>query len=353
MLNSAFWENTRVLITGNTGFKGTWLSLWLKKLGANIHGYALRPVTTPNLHDACKIHNQIQTTYADIRDFDQLNQVINKFKPEIVFHLAAQPLVLDSYAKPRYTFEVNVQGTLNLLESLRSNDSLKLINVITTDKVYRNNNLNTAFIEQDPLGGDDPYSASKAASELISHSYHQSYYQHKNIPVATFRAGNVIGGGDWSENRLIPDIIRAWVDKKTLQIRNPLHTRPWQHVLEPVYGYLKTSESLVKNPSLSGAYNIGPKHNESKSVGDIVQLAKRILVIPDETVITAENLTQPKESTYLSLDPSKIKEVMNVEGVLDVEKALHMTLDWYNKYYDGKNATELVLQNISFYENLV
>ena len=240
-----FWMNKKVLVTGHTGFKGGWLSLWLSHLGADVLGYSLKPNVKKNFFNAVNLSNEINSIIGNIKDYNKLKKVINKYRPEIIFHMAAQPLVIDSYEDPRNTYETNVMGTLNILEAIRSDKGTKAFINITTDKCYLNNSSKKDFIESDPLGGHDPYSSSKACSEILTSSFRDSFFKNKNnTNIATARAGNVIGGGDWSKNRIIPDILNSIYSSKKINIRNPLSIRPWQHVLEPLYGYMLLAEKL-------------------------------------------------------------------------------------------------------------
>jgi CDP-glucose 4,6-dehydratase len=269
------FKGKKVFITGHTGFKGSWLTYLLDQYGAFTRGYALAPYTSPSLYSSLSLSKQHSSLISDINDFERLKKEINNFQPEFIFHLAAQPLVIKSYFDPRSTFNTNFVGTLNLLEILRKSSFSSTAIFITTDKVYENKELNQPFTEGDKLGGKDPYSASKAASEMLIHSYYNSYFKGTKTNLATVRAGNVIGGGDWSDDRLIPDLIRAIFEKKNLKIRNSLATRPWQHVLEPLYGYMKLALELEKDPlNFSGAWNFGPEPDDIKTVGEIIKIVQ-------------------------------------------------------------------------------
>ena len=343
--DASFWKNKRVLVTGHTGFKGSWLTLWLSKLGSKVFGISLPPKDSPNLFHLSDINSSTQEShFVDIRDFNMLSSKIKEIQPEIAFHLAAQPLVLESYKNPLETFSSNVQGTANLLESLREVDRIKSIVLITTDKVYKNADQNFPYREIDTLGGHDPYSASKAASEIVIASYNDSFFSQKGVSVASARAGNVLGGGDWSSNRLIPDAIRAWSVNKPLIIRNPQSIRPWQHVLEPLAGYMRLAECLFKDQGFSGSYNFGPNENESASVNDVLNLAIRyfgqgeILYEP-----SSENLY---ESKSLTLDITKSRDELGVKSRWSLSKSIRKTIDWYKLQLQGKNAKDLCLDDI-------
>ncbi|MCD8493827.1 MAG: CDP-glucose 4,6-dehydratase [Alphaproteobacteria bacterium] len=275
MVNAAFWKGKRVLITGHTGFKGGWLTLWLGSLGARICGIALKPDTEPNLFTLARITEGIEHHIEDIRNAEPLAQIIRKFDPDIVFHMAAQPLVRASYRDPLGNFDTNIMGTANVLEALRDCPSARSIVVITTDKVYENLEIPKPYKETDPLGGHDPYSASKAAAEIVTQSYRKSFFAEAGVGLATARAGNVIGGGDWSEDRLIPDAVKAWNAGKTLEIRAPNSVRPWQHVLDPLAGYITLAEKLWTDPAaFSQGWNFGPEKSGAVTVREVIDLAR-------------------------------------------------------------------------------
>ncbi|BCX12095.1 MAG: CDP-glucose 4,6-dehydratase [Thermosynechococcus sp.] len=273
-MNSFFWQGKRVLITGHTGFKGGWLALWLRELGATLCGISLPPATQPCLFELARVGEGMESHFIDIRDVESLARTVRKFAPQIVVHLAAQPLVRASYRDPLLTFATNIMGTAQVLDSLRGLDSVRVAVFVTTDKVYENREWPYPYRETDSLGGHDPYSASKAASELVVASYREAFLREQGIAVATARAGNVIGGGDWSEDRLIPDAIRAWQSGKQLFVRRPEAIRPWQHVLEPLYGYLVLAERLWDQPHLAGAYNFGPDPAEAATVRAVIEYAR-------------------------------------------------------------------------------
>ena len=275
LINNQFWGKKKILITGHTGFKGTWLSLWLNKLSADVYGISLPPPKNEkNLFNLVKLKKNINSYFIDIRKKKKLEKTIIKIKPEIIFHLAAQPLVKESYKNPFNTIDTNILGTVNLLEICRKHKFVKTIIVITTDKVYENREQKKPYDENSKLGGFDPYSSSKACVELIVSSYRNSYFKKKGVSIATARAGNVIGGGDWSANRIIPDAVNAWGKNKSLIIENPKSTRPWQHVLDSLYGYLLLAQKISKNHKLSGAYNFGPLNKKQYSVLDIINIGR-------------------------------------------------------------------------------
>ena len=310
MLDLSFYKNKRVLITGHTGFKGTWLSKILINAGAIVCGYSLEAPTNPNLFSLSKIESQMISVIGDIRDYDKLKNIFDEFKPEIVMHLAAQPIVRDSYKDPKYTYETNVIGTVNVLECVRLTSSVKSFLNVTTDKVYLNDDIpNHPFKEDEMLDGYDPYSNSKSCSELVTHSYKKSFFKDRDCSISTARAGNVIGGGDFANDRIIPDCIRAIESKKDIIVRNPFSTRPYQHVLEPLYIYLEICEKQYNNKEYEGYYNVGPDDCDCVTTGDLVtKLCNK----------WGNNLTWinkydggPHEAAFLKLDNSKIKEKFN------------------------------------------
>jgi CDP-glucose 4,6-dehydratase len=346
--NASFWQNKRVLITGHTGFKGSWLSLWLNRLGAHVSGIGLPPITTPNLFEVAHISEITDSYFCDILDIDKLQEVAQKSRPEIVFHMAAQPLVRQSYIEPVNTFSTNLMGTVNVLEVLRVLDCLKSAVMVTTDKVYLNTNWYWPFRENDMLGGHDPYSASKAASEIVISSYRASFLKRQDLGLASARAGNVIGGGDWSADRLFPDAIRAWQNGKTLKIRKPKSTRPWQHVLEPLAGYLVLAEKIWETPNLSDAYNFGPRLNAAATVKEVIGLASatyencKVEYVADDT-----NLV---EADRLVLDISKAQQLLGYEPRLSLKEAINMTISWYQSQNAGIDPRKLCENDIAVFE---
>ena len=344
-----FWRGKRVLLTGHTGFKGSWLALWLHRLGAKVIGISLTPVTTPNLFDLASIETITDSHFCDIRDAALLAALINKAQPEIVFHLAAQALVRASYRDPLATFATNIQGSANVLDALRPLDSVRAVVAITTDKVYQNlEQPPYPYRETDVLGGHDPYSASKAAAEIIIASYRDSYLNEKGIAVASARAGNVIGGGDWSEDRLIPDAIRAWNANQPLQIRRPQATRPWQHVLEPLFGYIKLAENLWQQPALAGAYNFGPETHEAATVREVVQLAQS--AYGRGQVTWGDGSQGPHEAGWLALEIVKARTLLGVKPRWSLAEAVQRTMHWYRLQLEGAGARSACEADIAIYE---
>ncbi len=343
-----FWRGKRVLVTGDSGFKGSWLTLWLNELGAEIHGISLPPDQRPNLYSLAKVGRFSKTQFVDIRQAGQVRKVIGKIRPQIIFHLAAQPIVRVGYSQAKETWDTNLTGTIHLLEAARNLPSLKVIVVVTTDKVYRNSEKGVSFVESDPLGSSDPYSASKAAADLATASYHQVFFQKIGVGVATARAGNVIGGGDWARDRIVPDAIRSWQKGKTLLVRNPSSVRPWQHVLDSLGGYLKLAEKLWKNPRLSGAYNFGPNSSDRKTVRELIQQMKGFS--EKGRVVWGSSKSGPAEARVLVLNNSKAKKQLGFHPVWGFRQAVGRTFDWYTDQSKGGDAQRLCLEDIQAYE---
>ena len=346
-----FFRGRRVLITGHTGFKGSWLTLWLHRLGAEITGISLDPITEPNLFSCAKVEALCDHYICDIRNADTLASLVEAAKPEVVFHLAAQPLVRASYRQPVQTFSTNIMGSVHVLEALRGVDSVKAVVMVTTDKVYHNQEKLDPYREADRLGGHDPYSASKAASELVIACYRESFLADQGVAVATARAGNVIGGGDWSEDRLIPDAISAWQANQALEIRSPESTRPWQHVLEPLFGYMKLAQKLHQQPELVGAYNFGPYAHEVATVRQVISKAQHVYGSGD--VIWHEISKGPHEAGILMLDISKSGKLLNIEPRWSLDETLKKTLNWYIAEHKGADTKSLCEADIKAYEALL
>jgi CDP-glucose 4,6-dehydratase len=334
--SSQFWQGKQVLLTGHTGFKGAWLAIWLSKMGAKVTGISLTPNSTPNLFTLANIAQITNSNFADIRHADEVSSIVKKVEPEIILHLAAQALVRPSFKDPLTTFQTNVIGTANILNSSRDLDSVKAIVVVTTDKVYKNLEIGRAFKEDDQLGGFDPYSASKAASEIIISSYRDSYLAEQGVAVASVRAGNVIGGGDWSDDRLIPDAVRAWDSDLPLKVRRPNAIRPWQHVLEPLNGYLVLAEKLCTDLSFSGAYNFGPKTDEAATVKTVIELANQ--AYGHGSVLWSNGAEGPHEASLLSLEISKVQEILGINPRWNLTETIKRTMGWYQDQRNGVNA---------------
>jgi CDP-glucose 4,6-dehydratase len=349
LMDKKFWKGKRVFLTGHTGFKGCWMSLWLSSLGAVVKGYSLSPVASPSLFQVANIEGVIDSTIGDIRDINKLKKSMVSFKPDIVIHMAAQPLVRYSYQNPVETYEVNVLGTVNVLEAARLCDNLKVIVNITTDKCYKNKEANISYKEDDPLGGYDPYSSSKGCAELITSSYRNSYMQSKGIGLASVRAGNVIGGGDWADDRLIPDILRAFEKNEPVSIRNPESVRPWQHVLEPLSGYIILAQKMYGNPDrYSEAWNFGPIDDDARPVSWILN---RMINKWGGSGWVTDKDSHPHEAMYLRLDISKAKKNLGWEPVWDLDEALDSIISWHHEYLCGKDMRSFSLDQIHKYQS--
>jgi len=352
-INQVFWKNKKVLITGHTGFKGAWLSLWLQDLGAKVIGISLDSPTTPSLYEQANVAKGMISLRQDIRNGEAIKQLFQQHKPEIVFHLAAQPLVRLSYREPVETYEINVMGTLHVLEGIRSVDSVRSAVMITTDKCYQNKEWVWGYRETDTLGGHDPYSSSKGAAELLISSYRNSYFpqdkysEHKTA-IASARAGNVIGGGDWAEDRLIPDIIKAFKNNEKVIIRNPKSTRPWQHVLEPLSGYLKLAEQLEKNgDQYAEAWNFGPAEIDARPVQWIVE--KMAKLWGENANWINDKSEHPHEANYLKLDCSKAHMKLNWYPRWDLSETLLRIVEWHKLKDAHNNYRKLCLTQINDY----
>ena len=347
---AAFWRDRRVLLTGHTGFKGSWLTLWLHRLGAKVTGIPLPPLTEPNLYTEAKIEAHCESQFCDIRDPLALADLIQAAQPEVVLHLAAQPLVLAGYRDPLATFETNVMGTAHVLDALRGIDSARVAVMVTTDKVYRDHESTRPYREDDALGGHDPYSASKAASEIVIASYRDAFLSVQGVAVVSARAGNVIGGGDWSEDRLIPDAVRAWQAGQVLQVRRPLAVRPWQHVLEPLFGYLTLAQRLWEQSAPAEAYNFGPDASAAVSVGEVIELARR--AFGRGQVQYGDGTDGAYESAWLALNASKAQAVLGVAPILSLAQAVDQTMAWYRAQGQDADARQLCFADISEFEGL-
>ena len=342
-----FWSGKRVLLTGHTGFKGAWLAQWLVSMGANVTAVALKPNTEPNVFNLAKVGEHLAHHELDICDASKLAALVQQVQPEIVLHLAAQALVRESYSDPLRTFSVNVMGTANLLDALRQCDSVRSIVVVTTDKVYANQEWSWPYRETDRLGGHDPYSASKAGTEIVVASYRSSYFAAKGVNVATARAGNVIGGGDWSADRIIPDAVRAWSANETLQVRRPLAVRPWQHVIEPLCAYLVLAERAWRDQTMAQAWNFGPQTHEAATVREVVGLAQT--AFGQGQVQWGDGTDGPHEAVLLMLDTSLAKSHLGVQSVFPLIDAIGMTMRWYRDLQAGQTAAELCERDIAYF----
>lgn len=346
-----FYKDKKVLITGHTGFKGAWLSRILVQAGAEVTGYSLEAPTDPNLYSLADVEGKMNSLIGDVRDREQLMNVFSQVQPEIVFHLAAQPIVRDSYKNPVYTYETNVMGTVNICEAVRLNGCVKSFLNVTTDKVYKNNEWEWGYREDEPLDGYDPYSNSKSCSELVTHSYINSFYKDMEVAVSTARAGNVIGGGDFANDRIIPDCVRAAQKGDNIIVRNPHSTRPYQHVLEPLKIYLMIAKAQYENKSMSGFYNVGPDDRDCITTGQLVDLFcdKWNKDEQDENHIKWINKAEvnaPHEANFLKLDCSKIRRVFGWKPRWGVEEAVEKTVEWSKVYFNGKNIPECMDKQI-------
>lgn len=351
---SSFWNNKRVLITGHTGFKGSWLCLWLHKLGANVVGYALEPPTEPSMFETLYLDNVIDSVIGDIRDSKRFTDILEEYKPEVIFHLAAQALVRASYTNPVLTLETNIIGTANVLECARQCKSVKVIINVTTDKCYENREWAWGYRENDTLGGYDPYSCSKACSELVTNSYRKSFLNSNGILLASARAGNVIGGGDWAEDRLVPDIVRAFINNNYPSIRNPHAIRPWQHVLEPLRGYMLLAEKMWnEGEQFAQAWNFGPNDNNIVSVREVTETFAKKWGMQENSPYSINDGEQPHEAQILKLDCSKSKSKLGWMPILDIDKTLDWTCQWYKAYNNSDNMIKLTLEQIDCYQKIM
>lgn len=355
-LNPDFWAGKRVFLTGHTGFKGSWLSLWLQRMGAEVSGYSLAPPTTPSLFELARVGKGMASILGDIRDADSLSVAMKNAGAEVVFHLAAQSLVRPSYADPVDTYSTNVMGTVNLLEAVRRTPGIKAVIVVTSDKCYENREWVWGYRENDAMGGYDPYSSSKGCAELVSSGYRSSFfnaeaYARHGVALATVRAGNVIGGGDWATDRLIPDILSAFMRNEQVRIRNPHAIRPWQHVLEPLRGYLDLAERLLeRGPEFAEAWNFGPADDDVKPVQWIVeQMAEMWGGAPQWEVAAGD---RPHEATYLKLDTSKARSRLDWKPRLCLVDALMLVVEWARAAQEPGDIRDLCMRQIAAYQSL-
>lgn len=340
-----FYKNKKVLLTGHTGFKGAWLSKILINLNAELTGYSLNPPTEPNLFDLLNLDSKLNSVIGDIRDFSLLKETFDKFEPEIVIHMAAQPLVRESYENPLYTYETNIMGTANICECVRLSNSVKSFLNVTTDKVYENKEKTEGYKEDEKLDGYDPYSNSKSCSEILTHGYNNSFFKDLKIPCSTARAGNVIGGGDFAKDRIIPDCIRAAENKEDIIIRNPYSIRPYQHVLEPLNIYLDIIKKQYEDFSYSGYYNIGPDDEDSITTGELASLFCKYYGDNLKWIDKSDN--GPHEANFLKLDNTKIKETFNWTSTWNVDTAIEKTVDWVKVYLNQGDINKCVDNQIN------
>lgn len=351
-LNRTFWRDKSVFITGHTGFKGGWLALWLQKMGATVSGYSLAPPTKPNLYSVACVEKNIHSITADVCKLDLLQKTMKAEKPDFAFHFAAQPLVRVSYADPVQTFNTNIMGTVNFLEAIRFTPSVRAAVIVTSDKCYDNDNKVHKHKEKDVLGGSNPYASSKACAELITEAYRRTYFESNRTAIATVRAGNVIGGGDWGKDRLIPDLINAFCRKQVLELRYPNAIRPWQHVLEPLHGYLLLAEQLWRRgKTCAKGWNFGPTKGRPWRVSELVNEAARIWGQNAQWQIVGEK--QLSEDSYLDIDSSMASKALGWKTKLDTKSAIKWSIDWYRAYLnDKKDMRKYSLKQIEKYELL-
>jgi CDP-glucose 4,6-dehydratase len=352
MINHKLWKNNNVLITGHTGFKGGWLSLFLKNLGANISGYALNPLGKNNFFNSTKLNNIFSFDFRkNLLDYRSLKKCLDHVKPKVIFHLAAQSSVIESFRHPKNTVFTNVIGTMNLLECIKNNKNVKAVIIVTTDKVYKIGEKNIKFKEDSSLGGKDVYSASKASCEIITHSYLDSFFKRKKINVATVRAGNCIGGGDWTKDRIIKDCMESFLKNKKLIIRNPHATRPWQHALEPLRGYIILAQKLMSNEGKKyvGAWNFGPNYKSQVSVLDLAKKIKKKIKSSSRIIIKKEkNII---ETDKLNIDSFKSKKKLNWKTTLSVNESLDLTVGWYVAHYNKNDMSKFTQDQIKNFLN--
>ena len=349
-VDRTFWKGKRVFLTGHTGFKGSWLSLWLEDMGAIVKGYSLEPYTEPSLFKVAKVSSGIESEIGDIRDYDKLKSSVNSFSPEIILHLAAQPLVRDSYEDPLGTYETNVMGTANLLQASRELPNLKSIVIVTTDKCYENREWEWGYRENEAMGGYDPYSSSKGCAELVTSAFRRSFFQSIDVAIASARAGNVIGGGDWSKDRLIPDVLRSYNQGDQVIIRNPKATRPWQHVIEPLSGYLILAEELYnKGQAFAEPFNFGPRDEDCQSVESILNTIN--INWEGCPGWKLDDEANPHEARFLKLDISKAKDKLNWTPKWNLESTIKRIVDWNKAFNRQENMREHCINEIKSYSN--
>jgi len=352
-MTPAFWTGKRVLITGHTGFKGGWLSLWLQQLGTEIVGYALEPPTRPSLFEVAQVGQGMESVIGDVRDLTHLQAVVTEYRPEIIFHMAAQALVRDAYQFPVETYATNVMGTVHLLEAVRRTGGVRVVVNITSDKCYENREWVWGYRETEPMGGYDPYSSSKGCAELVTSAYRNSFFypadfQRHGVALASVRAGNVIGGGDWARDRLVPDIMKAFLAGQPVIIRNPDAIRPWQHVLDPLCGYLKLAEKLwQQGPDYAEGWNFGPSDDDARPVSWLV--ARLAALWGKNARWELDGGNHPHEAHYLKLDCSKAKMRLDWRPCWNLEQALTRTVEWYSAYAEHKDMRAVTLEQISSY----
>ena len=353
-MDKNFYQGKKVFVTGHTGFKGSWMCKVLTELGAEVTGYALEEPTNPGLFSMSGVEKEINSVHGDVRDLGKLKETIGQVKPEIVIHMAAQPIVRESYRNPVDTYAINVMGTVNVLEAIRLNECVQSFVNVTTDKVYLNKEWNWGYRENEELNGFDPYSNSKSCSELVTSGYKNSFFQDRNIAISTARAGNVIGGGDFAKDRIVPDCVRAIENKEKIVIRNPYSTRPYQHVLEPVMAYLLIAQKQYENVALAGNYNVGPREDDCLTTGNLVEIFCQKWNAENAAKLEWEIQHDggPHEANLLKLDCSKIKNVLGWQPKWNAEKAIEKTVEWTAAYLNGESISKCMAAQIEEYRNL-
>lgn len=350
-MNKKFWKNKKILITGHTGFKGSWLTIWLKSLGVEIIGFSKSIPTNPSLFEIANVSKGIKSIEGNIQNYEFLKEIISKHNPEIIFHMAAQSLVIKAYSDPIETFSTNVMGTVNLLYAIKETKKPRIVINVTSDKCYANNESLEGYKEDDPMGGHDPYSSSKGCAELITKSFRNSFFSSEsenNVALASVRAGNVLGGGDWAQNRLIPDIIRAIKNKESVKIRNPNSLRPWQHVLDPLHGYIQLAEKLDNDKTFSEGWNFGPDKKEVKSVSWII---KKFNELWKDKIDWEIGNVEFHEANNLILDCQKAKTKLQWNSKINIDTALRLTIDWYEKYFDNEDMRKVTEEQIKKFQD--
>ncbi|HEX4730952.1 MAG TPA: CDP-glucose 4,6-dehydratase [Solirubrobacterales bacterium] len=342
----AFWNDKRVLLTGHTGFKGAWLALWLQSMGADVTGFSDGVPTEPSLFELARVEEGMKSVTGDIRDPDAIAAALTGCDPEIVIHMAAQPMVRRSFLEPRATYETNVMGTINLFEAARTGASVRVIVNVTSDKCYENREWDWGYREDEPMGGHDPYSSSKGAAELVTSAYRRSFFSAPDGPrLGSGRAGNVIGGGDWGEDRLVPDLMRAVLAHEAVRVRNPNAVRPWQHVINPLSGYLVLAQALWEDPAAADGWNFGPADEEAQPVGRLVERLAELW--PERVEWTVDDGPHPHEAHYLKLDSSKARGRLGWRPLAPLDTALAATADWYREFESGADMRQVTLDQLA------
>jgi CDP-glucose 4,6-dehydratase len=348
IVDPGFWRNRRVLVSGHTGFKGAWLCLWLQSLGAQVTGFSNGVPTQPSLYELARVAEGMESVHGDVRDADAIAKALTDCEAEVVIHMAAQPLVRRSFAEPRATYETNVMGTVNLLEAVRLNKGVRVVVNVTSDKCYENREWEWSYRENEPMGGLDPYSSSKGAAELVTSAYRRSFFSEPDGPrLASARAGNVIGGGDWGEDRLVPDVMRAALASETVRVRNPNSIRPWQHVVNPLSGYLVLAQEIWESPRHAGGWNFGPAEDEARPVGWLIERLAELW--PEQIRWALDAGPHPHEAHYLKLDSSLAHSRLGWQPPASLETALAETVAWYRELQAGTDMRQVTLGQLELF----